>query len=167
MTSLASASAPLDQPLYGATPVQAVSRFFRKYATFSGRASRSEFWWVSLFLFVVFLLIWIPGIIVGVATGTPGTDSYGRATTVPGPAFAIFAILGVLVYLAVVVPGIAVTVRRLHDANFSGLLYLLSFIPSIGGIILFVLTVLPSNPQGARFDLGAATYQPPVAPPTA
>jgi uncharacterized membrane protein YhaH (DUF805 family) len=148
-------SVPLDKPLYGASFGQAVQRFFRKYATFSGRASRSEYWWAVLFLFLVNLLIWIPGIALGVATGTPTIDSSGRDSVSPGPAFVPFAILGILFFLAVIVPGIAVTVRRLHDANLSGLFYLLGFVPSVGGIILLVLTVLESRPEGARFDKAA------------
>lgn len=149
-----SAQPPLDAPLYGASLPQAVTRFFRKYATFSGRASRSEYWWATLFLVLVALVIWIPGVIVGVMTGTPGTDAYGRATTTPGPLFAVFAVIGILFWLAVLIPGIAVTVRRLHDANLSGWFYLLGLIPSVGGLIVLILTVLPSNPLGARFDAG-------------
>ena len=152
MTAIDPATVPLDKPLYGATFGQAIKRFFAKYATFSGRASRSEYWWVALFIFLVFLVIWIPGLIIGLATGTPGYTSSGAPTTNPGPAFFAFVAVGVLFYLAVLIPGIAVTVRRLHDANFSGLLYLLSFIPSVGGLILLVFTVLESKPEGARFD---------------
>jgi hypothetical protein len=44
-TTLTAEQVPLDKPLYGATFGQAISRFFKKYATFSGRASRSEYWW--------------------------------------------------------------------------------------------------------------------------
>jgi len=157
--------APIDKPLYGATFAQAVQRFFAKYAVFSGRASRSEFWWADLFLFLAALVIWVPGMIIGYATGSPYVSpTTGQSSITPGPAFAIFAVIGVLFYLAVLVPGIAVTVRRLHDANFSGALYLLVFVP-FGSLILLVLAVLESNPQGARFDADAQPYQPVAAPP--
>jgi len=159
-------SVPLDQPLYGASFVEAIKRFFTKYAVFSGRASRSEYWWVVLFNVLVQVLIWVPGIVLGIATGTPGYTSTGSPTTTPGPIFAVFVILAVLYYLATVVPGIAVGVRRLHDANLSGLLFLLILVPSFGGLIILVLTLLESNPQGARFDAGAQQYAyQPVAPP--
>ena len=48
---------PLSAPLYGATFGQAIARFFKKYATFSGRASRSEFWWFFLFATVIYLVL--------------------------------------------------------------------------------------------------------------
>jgi uncharacterized membrane protein YhaH (DUF805 family) len=161
----APASVPLDKPLYGATFPQAVKRLFAKYAVFSGRASRSEFWWATLFFFLGALIIWVPGIIVGFATGTPYVSpTTGRSSIAPGPAFAIFAGIGILFYLAILVPSIAVTVRRLHDANYSGAFYLLVFVPSVGSIILLVLAILESKPEGARFDADAQTYQP-VPPP--
>lgn len=137
---------PLDQPLYGATFGQAISRFFKKYATFSGRASRSEYWWVSLFLTLVSIVLMIITIIGAVATA----DGYSGE---PGPGLIIGAILLILFFLAVVIPGIAVTVRRLHDANFSGWFYLLS-LTSVGSIIVLVFTLLESKPEGARFDAG-------------
>ena len=163
----APASVPLDKPLYGASFVQAIQRFFTKYAVFTGRASRSEYWWVVLFNVLVQMLIWIPGIALGIATGTPGISaSTGQPTTNPGPIFFVFIAIGVLYYLATIVPGIALGVRRLHDANLSGLMYLLVLIPSFGGLIILVLTLLETNPQGARFDLGAQP-QPVTAPPPA
>lgn len=143
---------PLDQPLPGATFSQAISRFWKKYATFSGRASRSEYWFAVLFVVLVMIVIWVPGIIVGAATGTPGVDSYGRAATTPGPAFIPFAVVGGLFYLAILIPLIAIQVRRLHDANLAGGFWFLHLIPSIGAIIILVLTVMPSSPLGARFD---------------
>ena len=136
--------APLDQPLYGATLPQAVQRFFKKYATFSGRASRSEYWWVTLAFIILYGVF---GGIVG-ATGHLGSDGVFH---VEGFGLVI-AIIWVLVSLAVIVPSIALTVRRLHDGNFSGWLYLLHLIPSLGSLIVFILTLLPSKPEGARFD---------------
>jgi uncharacterized membrane protein YhaH (DUF805 family) len=59
-------------------------------------------------------------------------------------------VLFVLFSLAVVIPGIAVTVRRLHDGNFSGAFYLLTLVGL--SIVVLVLTLLESKPEGARFD---------------
>ncbi|WP_016995948.1 DUF805 domain-containing protein [Kocuria atrinae] len=65
----------------------------------------------------------------------------------------IFLSLLFLVFLlAHIIPSIALAVRRLHDANMSGFLYLLILIPFLGSLILLVFFVLPSNPAGARFD---------------
>lgn len=140
--------ASLDQPAYGIGPVDAVKRALRKYATFSGRASRSEFWWWTLFLNLALLVLAGLTAGVGVATSPDGGDT-------PGAAGLVLVALLVLFALSVVVPQIAVTVRRLHDAGYSGWLYLLSLIPWVGGLILLVLAALPTSPAGARFDKGA------------
>lgn len=137
---------PLNQPLYGATFGQAVSRFFSKYATFSGRASRSEFWWVQLFIWLVNL---IPAILISV--GVAGSVDSSGEVALNGLAFfgiALSAIIG----LGLIIPSLAITWRRLHDANMSGGFYFLIFVPGVGGIIIFILTLMPSNPMGARFD---------------
>lgn len=166
MSTSQAAAVPLDQPLYGASFGQAIRRFFVKYATFSGRASRSEFWFAVLFVFLILILIWIPGLALGFATGTREiSQTTGRPTTVPGPIIIPFIIIGVLFYVGTLVPHIAVTVRRLHDANFSGLLALLALVPQVGGLIVTIFMFIPSNPLGARFDAGAqaqfaAGYQP-------
>jgi uncharacterized membrane protein YhaH (DUF805 family) len=139
---------PLSQPLYGASFGQAVSRFFKKYATFSGRASRSEFWWVALFTGLLYGVL--GGILGGVIAATGTHDESGQFQ-LRGAAIAV-VVLWALVSLALVIPGIALTVRRLHDGNFTGWLYLLHLIPSVGSIIIFVLTLLPSNPEGRRYD---------------
>jgi uncharacterized membrane protein YhaH (DUF805 family) len=147
---------PLDLPLYGASLPQAIGRFFKKYATFTGRASRSEFWWVQLFFLLVLTIL-------GVGTGILGaaTRSADSARNEPGPGALILGIPLILVVLAIIVPGIALHVRRLHDANFSGLLYLIILVPQIGGLVLFILAAIPSNPAGAHYDRGAgqAPYQ--------
>ena len=57
-----------------------------------------------------------------------------------------------IVCLATFVPSLSLGVRRLHDTNQSGWLYLVSFIPYVGSIILIVLMAQASNPAGARFD---------------
>ena len=143
-----SAQHPLDQPYPGVGPITAVKRFYQNYARFSGRASRSEYWWFTLVYFVVVSVILGVGFALGMATGT--TDYTGEVQ--PGPAFLPFALLFLLLALANIVPSIALTVRRLHDANFSGLLYLINFFPYLGGFALVVLNIFPSNPLGARFD---------------
>ncbi|MFC8039041.1 DUF805 domain-containing protein [Paenarthrobacter sp. NPDC057355] len=138
---------PLWAPYYGAPIGAAIQRFFKKYATFTGRASRSEYWWVALALGVIGLILQILTGILGAAGAT--TTSSG---TVPGPGAAVGVILIVVFYLAVLVPSIALLVRRLHDGNFSGWLALLGLVPFVGGLAILVLALLPSNPAGQRFD---------------
>jgi len=139
----------LNQPLYGASFGQAVSRYFKKYATFSGRASRSEFWWVFLFNAIVGAVIWILSLTLGVAGGQvdPATN-----VLVPGPGFTIVMIIAALWGLGTIIPYLAVTWRRFHDTNKSGAFWFLTFIPFVGSIIVLVLLALETNPAGARFD---------------
>lgn len=144
-----------DQPLYGATPVQAVTRFFRRYVVFTGRASRSEFWWTYLFVIVVVLVLGLIGTLLGAVTET-GADRI-QGNTGAGVIFAPVSIL--LFLLAIVVPGIAIVVRRFHDAGFSGLLALLWLIPYLGGLVVLILCIMPTNPQGRRFDRDAQGWR--------
>lgn len=165
----------MTRPLYGAKFGAAARRFLRGATRFSGRASRSEYWWSVLLQLLLMLiptiLFWI-GFIACVSWNTEhaqhnylpsddgGTVDY---PTYPGiqhaplfPLLIIGMVLTVLVCLALLLPSIAITWRRLHDANMSGLLALLALVPSIGGLIVLVLTLLPSKPEGRRFDTGAS-----------
>lgn len=141
-------NAPLNRPLYGASFGAAVSRFFRNYAVFSGRASRSEYWWVALLNVLVYFGLGIVSGVVGTIGATPAT----AGGTDPGPFFSIPATLFGLFWLAIIVPSLALGVRRLHDANLAGWFLLLGLVPGVGSIILFIFALLPSNPAGARFD---------------
>ena len=161
-------SAPLDRPLYDATFGQAVSRFFRNYATFSGRASRSEYWWAYLFqsiigfvagivLSVLMILAIVAVIAAHPEVHTPMTDAQSGATalTITVEAFiAAFAVTFIglaVITLPTLLPSIAVTVRRLHDTNRSGWWCLLSFVP-FAGYVVAIFCVLEPDPAGARFD---------------
>ncbi|MDH6194109.1 uncharacterized membrane protein YhaH (DUF805 family) [Mycobacterium frederiksbergense] len=126
----------LTLPLYGATFSQAVSRFFHSYARFSGRASRSEYWWATLALGMVALLC---GAFVAIA-GDNSTLSI------------LSLVILVAFVLACMVPSWALMVRRLHDADLSGWMSLLILLPYIGSVIQIVFGVLPSKPLGERFD---------------
>lgn len=139
---------PLSQPLSPATIGQAVTRFFRKYATFSGRASRSEFWWVYLAYVVVSAAIFIPLSAAGITSVTVTADSQ----IVYGPGYWMVWTISLIVTLALLVPFLAISWRRLHDTGRSGGYYFLAFIPLVGPIIVIILLALPSNPAGARFD---------------
>ena len=144
----AKVAVPLSQPLYGATIGQAVTRFFSKYATFSGRASRSEFWWFYLAYVVVGAAIYIPLNVAGITSVSVTADNQ----LVYGSGYWIVGTISLIVTLALLVPFLAITWRRLHDTNRSGGFYFLAFIPLVGPIIVIVLLALPSNPAGARFD---------------
>lgn len=132
---------PLWAPYYGAPFPAAVKRFFKKYATFSGRASRSEYWWWTLVAVAV-------GIVLNIITSATTTTSSLSSTPDLGFGSILLAIWG----LATIVPSLALVVRRLHDGNFSGWLALLLLVPFLGALAVLVLMILPSNPAGQRYD---------------
>jgi uncharacterized membrane protein YhaH (DUF805 family) len=139
---------PLWAPLYGASLLEAVSRFFKKYATFSGRASRSEYWWWTLVASIISLVLNVVMLVGDSAGATLRPDG----TSVPGPGYVVGLVLAAIWFLAVLVPSLALTVRRLHDANYSGWMYLLVLIPLAGPIIVFVFILMGPKPEGQRFD---------------
>ena len=96
-----------------------------KYATFSGRATRSEYWYVVLFGYLLALLIVFLGMII---------DS---------PELIIG--LSTVLSLILLVPGLAVCIRRLHDTGRSGWWYLLVLIPYIGAFALLIIFCLKSS----------------------
>lgn len=145
--TMTTTDARLDQPLYGATFGQAISRFFKKYATFSGRASRSEFWWWYLASTIVSGVLSI----LMTTTGGLAVDQATGQMTPTGGYVAFASILGVW-GLATFIPWLALSWRRLHDSNRSGGFFFLGLIPFVGWIIMLVLYLMPSDPAGARFD---------------
>lgn len=140
---------PLSQPFYGASFGQAFGRFWKKYATFTGRASRSEFWWWYLANVIVVVVLYALMAILGIAGAT--TDPVtGRSE--PGPLIILGALLLVGWWVTTIVPTLALAWRRLHDTDHSGGFWFLGLIPFVGWLILLVFYVSGSNPQGARFD---------------
>lgn len=147
----------LSRPLYGASFSQAAKRFLKGYAKFNGRASRSEYWWVMLLVFLVELVPLVLIILGGIIMATSsGYDPVTYESTPPNGAGVALLIAGygllLLIGLAILVPSIAIAWRRLHDGNFAGPLYFLSLVPYVGGIILIVFMLLPSKAEGRRFD---------------
>lgn len=102
----------------------------RKYAVFSGRARRAEYWYFLLFYILISIGVTILDLSLGVSwMGLPSM---------------IFA-------LAMAVPSLAVSVRRLHDTDRSGWWALIAFIPVIGPIVLLALAALDGTPGENRF----------------
>lgn len=134
------------------------------YASFRGRARRKEYWGYYLFWFVAVLLVTAVGLGIDAARG--GFDPNG-----PGP-IAIWLLPG-LFYLATVLPFLALTVRRHHDVGLSGWFVLLFFVLSlvyIGGIILLVIALIPSQKHDNKWGPvpeGVPIPPPYVPPPTA
>ena len=108
------------------------------YANFNGRARRKEYWMFTLF-FLLFALL--AGFVIGILSAVGETVAM------------IVIILAVVWYLAHLVPSLAVTVRRLHDTGKSGWFYLLAFIPYIGGLIIFIFTVIEGDKGDNKYGL--------------
>ncbi len=112
--------------------------FGKKYADFRGRASRSEYWFWTLFVFLIYLA---------------GFAAFTLAKMVLGdiPAKIIFGILAVVGGLGIFVPALAVQARRLHDTNSSGWWLLIAFIPYLGGVIMTVWYCIKGTTGPNRF----------------
>ncbi|RCK70249.1 DUF805 domain-containing protein [Desertihabitans brevis] len=143
---------PLTQPLYGASFGQAIGRFFKKYAQFNGRASRSEFLWATLFNVIVVAVLYVIAIAIVAATAGSASDP-SQVSSGAGAGLGIIGLIIGLYGLAIIVPSIALQVRRLHDTGQSGFLVLLNLIPSIGGLIVFIMCCLPTSPNGDRYNV--------------
>lgn len=102
----------------------AVKACLSKYATFTGRARRSEYWWYTLFAALVYLV---------------GSTLDAIANT---------NFIALVFAVALILPSLAVTARRLHDTDRSGWWILISLVP-FGGIVLLVFTVQDSHPDNA------------------
>lgn len=157
---------PQWMPWYGISFPQAIVRFFTKYGTFGGRASRGEFWWATLFLCLVDLACELVGSALGYESGGILSNLWGLATFIPT---------------------LAISVRRLHDSNHPGtwlvliygliflgggisgldslfirddtatgtvnLLHTLGLITSLAGLIIaLVLFTAASDPKGEQYD---------------
>lgn len=119
------------------TFTEAIARCFKRYATFSGRATRAEYWWFVLFgilLSLPFELCTRPA----VESGFLSSEGY----SVLSAFFSIFLFL----------PSLAVSVRRLHDIDFSGWWALLS-LTIVGIIPLLIFYCLPGKPEANRFGV--------------
>ena len=118
------------------------------YANFQGRARRREYWMYTLINAIITFVLAIPisGVLMGLAMQT---DAGMDPSAAPTGSTLIFAAIYALYALATFIPSLAIAVRRLHDAGFSGWLYLLNFIGL--GIVVLVLCVLDSKPGSNKW----------------
>ncbi len=108
---------------------EAIKLYFQNYVNFNGRSTRSEYWFATLFIFIVGFCV---GMIEGMLSLTTGTD---------------IEIFSKLLELAFMIPSLAIGIRRLHDIGKSGTWVLLNLIPIVGSIILIVWFCKPSVGQ--------------------
>ena len=125
--------------------MEAFNRYFLdtlkyRYAKFDGRASRSEFWYFTLFYALISIaLAFVDFLVVNPMLGaTPDQAAQG-------------GLLEILFALAMVIPSIALAVRRLHDISKSGWWYLIGLIPLVGALVLLYFFVLDSQPGSNQY----------------
>ena len=109
-------------------------KVLRQYADFNGRARRQEYWMFFLFNVIFGIVAMVLDNILGLANPMVGY----------GPLYGIYS-------LAVLIPGLAVAARRLHDVGKSGWMLLIALIPLIGGIWLLVLLLGDSQPGENKY----------------
>ena len=116
------------------SPIDWATRPLKKYADFSGRAPRAEYWWFYLLIIIGYVI----------ATILDSTLGFTGAVGPYGVIMSVFA-------LAMLVPSIAAGIRRLHDTDRSGWWLLIGLIPLIGAIVLIVFFVMQGTVGDNRF----------------
>ncbi len=117
---------------------ESVGTCFQKYATFSGRARRSEYWWWWLFTVLAGGVAILADDLLGLhVSTTSGVDRVGWIS------------VGLSLFL--VLPSIAVTFRRLHDTGRSGWWWLLALLCCVGELILFIVCISDSDPAANQY----------------
>ena len=106
----------------------------KKYAEFSGRSRRMEYWYFVLFNLIVFIILELIDALLGTFNVVQGVG-----------------LLSGIYGLAVLIPTLAVTVRRLHDIDRTGWWIFINLIPLIGSIVLLVFALTPGTPGSNRF----------------
>ncbi|WP_454917840.1 DUF805 domain-containing protein [Xanthobacter sediminis] len=139
--------------------ITAIKTCLSKYAVFQGRATRSEFWWFELFLVLVGLAVpLISVLLMGPVVTEHVTIDDGAMGHGWGVMWAMgsVGVLPHLVNLLLLLPALAVSVRRLHDVGRSGWWVLIIFLPLIGFLVLLFWAVQPSEPRDNAY--GPAPY---------
>lgn len=108
----------------------------KKYAVFKGRARRKEYWMFGLFNFIISIGLTIIGYTLGLTIGSGDNK---------------VEILSTIYTLFVLIPSLAVSIRRLHDTNRSGWWLLIALIPIVGAIVLIVFALLDSTPGHNKY----------------
>ena len=126
----------LDTPQMTGRPAQMMgfmdavkNAIMNNYANFSGRASRSELWWFTLFNFSISIPVTMIDLIIGIEV-VPG---YGPFASI--------------LIIALLLPSLGLVVRRLHDTGRSGWWYFIALVPCVGFIILLVFLIIDGEPH--------------------
>ena len=123
--------------------INAYKNFFKNFAEFTGRSTRPDYWWVwlgNLILSIPFWIIYFYTVFLSTVMDSV-SDSASEATFM---VFGLVAIIYAIFYLAILVPTLALSVRRLRDAGFHWAFIFLRFAP-MGGIALLILCAMPTK----------------------
>lgn len=132
--------------------VNAVKEFFTRYVDFKGRTSRATYWWTILGLFILgFIIGFVSSLIFGAAPTINANTNIEAGEALKIYFSSATNVISFIISLITIIPGIAMSIRRLHDINKSGWFYLLSFIPFIGQIILLVFYCMPTVDEGNNY----------------
>jgi uncharacterized membrane protein YhaH (DUF805 family) len=114
----------------------------KKYAVFDGRARRKEYWFFVLFNILISMALTLIDRLTGNVDPETG-----------------IGILGGLYAIGVMIPGMAVSVRRLHDTGRNGWWLLITFIPVAGALLFLYFMLLDSNPEGNEYGPSPKDYE--------
>lgn len=117
---------------------------YRRYADFSGRSQRKEYW-----MFVLLTLLVTVACTVLMLAGGMALDEAGA--TSPGILFWVGLVILVVFAVGTIIPSIAVQVRRFHDQDKSGWMVLIGFIPYVGGLIVIIFMCIEGTRGPNRF----------------
>ena len=123
--------------------INAIKNFFKGYVDFSGRSTRADYWWIwlaNLILSIPFWIIYFYTVFLSAVMDSV-SDSASEAIFM---VFGLVAIIYAVFYLAILVPTLALSVRRLRDAGLHWAFIFLHFVP-MGGIALLVLLAMPTK----------------------
>ncbi|WP_454380027.1 DUF805 domain-containing protein [Streptococcus sp. Marseille-Q6504] len=124
--------------------INAYKNFFKGYAEFTGRSTRPDYWWVWLGNFILSIPFWVIYIYTVFLSAVMDSVS-DSASEAAFMIFGLVAIIYVVFYLSILVPTIALTIRRLRDAGFHWAFIFLRFAPMVGGIALLILLAMPTK----------------------
>ncbi len=128
--------------------ISAYTEMFKKYAQFEGRSRRQEYWLASLANFIIMMIVYI--FMFATVFDKMATIEEASVGEVFGSMGVFIALIGIYA-LVVMVPSLALGVRRLHDTGRSGWYMLLSLVPYVGGIILLVFYASDSQPGANQY----------------
>ncbi len=131
---------------------QAIKSVYSNYAKFSGRATRSEFWWFYLFYVIVLVVLNFIDGLLGWKYGSYSFDVTNNGEVTHYSSGGVVGVLYTIFYLATLIPFLALIARRLHDAGHSGLWIIWgALLCCVGWIILIIFWCQPSQPGDTKY----------------